>query len=196
MALHVTRPTAAQLTALAQAAANDEVTYAPIGVTTASTAPDGYRLDRHARQLGHGRPAFERAREALRTWQMHTASGLDVAETTPPTVGAVVAMAASLPIGYIDVLCRVVAVDDESDRYGFTYGTLPTHPEQGEESFAVSIDQDGTVTAHIVAVSRSRHPLSRAAPPVARWLQRRATTRYLDAIQALASETGDHDHRS
>lgn len=101
----------------------------------------------------------------------------------PPTVGLVVAMSAPLPLGFIDVTCRVVSVVDEPNRFGFGfgYGTLPIHPGQGEESFTVERDDDGEVTFRIVAVSRPRHPLTRLCPPVARRLQRAAIERYLDA---------------
>ena len=188
MPIHVTRPTTSQLDALAQEAATDDLTYSPTGITTSSSAPPGYRYDRWTRDLGNGRPAFERAADGLRNWRMHTTSGLIVAHSGTPTVGSIVAMAAPLPVGYIDVVCRVVAVDDQADRYGFTYGTLPVHPEQGEESFTIVMAPDGAVAAEIIAVSRSRHPLARAFPPIARRLQRIATTRYLDAIQSLAAE--------
>ena len=119
---------------------------------------------------------------------MQTTSGLIVAHPGPPTVGTVVAMAAPLPVGYIDVVCRVVAVEDQNDRFGFAYGTLPVHPEQGEEFFAIVIAPDGIVRIEITAVSRSRHPLARAFPPIARGLQHIATNRYLNAMQSLAAE--------
>ena len=38
--------------------------------------------------------------------------------------------------------CRVVYVVDEPDRRGFAYGTLPGHPESGEELFLVRYDPD------------------------------------------------------
>jgi uncharacterized protein (UPF0548 family) len=34
--------------------------------------------------------------------------------------------------------CRIVYVIDEPDRRGFAYGTLPGHPERGEEAFIIS----------------------------------------------------------
>jgi uncharacterized protein (UPF0548 family) len=186
--IHATRPTTSHLHALAESAATDELTYSPVGITTGSTDAPGYRYGRWSRELGNGRLIFERAAEALRDWRMQTMSGLVVAHPGPPAVGSIVAMAAPLPVGYIDVVCRVVAVDDQSDRCGFTYGTLPVHPEQGEESFAVAIAPDGIVTVEITAASRSRHPLARAFPPIARRLQHIATNRYLDAMQFLAAE--------
>ncbi|MFT5979127.1 MAG: hypothetical protein ACI83Y_001526 [Candidatus Azotimanducaceae bacterium] len=188
MSLHVTRPTISQLRTLADASAGDELTYSPVGITAESTAPPGYRRGHWSRKLGNGRPVFTRASEALRDWRMQSTSGLIVAHPGQPAVGAVVAMAAPLPVGYIDVVCRVVAVDDQHDRFGFTYGTLPVHPEQGEESFAIVIAPDGAVTVEITAVSRSRHPLARAFPPIAQRLQHIATNRYLDAMQALVAE--------
>ena len=54
-------------------------------------------------------------------------------------------------------------MDDQKNRFGFTYGTLPVHPEQGEESFAIVIAPDGIVTVEITAVSRSRHPYRRCS---------------------------------
>lgn len=102
----------------------------------------------------------------------------------PPTVGSVVAMAAPLPVGWVEVVCRVVDIVDEPDRFGFTYGTLSVHPEQGEESFTVVRSSDASTDFHIVAVSRPRHVLARAVPPIARHLQRGATNRYLAAMRS------------
>lgn len=94
-------------------------------------------------------------------------------------------MSAPLPVvGFIDVVCRVVDVDDETDRFGFTYGTLSVHPEQGEESFTVVRSPEDEVQFEVVAVSRPRHVLAKLGGPVARRLQRAATVRYLDAMLA------------
>jgi uncharacterized protein (UPF0548 family) len=149
--------------------------------------PAGYRRDRWTRALPGDDEVFERAADVLRGWRMHRTAGLIVEADGPPAVGMDVAMAAPLPIGYVDVVCRVVDVIDEPDRHGFSYGTLPVHPEQGEESFTITRDADGGVTFEIVAASRLRHPLARACPPVARRLQSRAIDRYLGAMQTAAS---------
>lgn len=52
------------------------------------------------------------------------------------------------------VPCRVVAVCDEPHTYSFTYGTLPSHPEEGEELFALIRKPDGGVWFEITAFSR------------------------------------------
>ncbi len=50
--------------------------------------------------------------------------------------------------------CRVVYTVNEPDRQGFACGTLPGHPECGEEAFLVERDDDGAVTFAITAFSR------------------------------------------
>ena len=92
------------------------------------------------------------------------------------------AMSAPLAFGFIDAVCRIVNVIDQHDCCGFAYGTLAIHPEQGEESFIVTRGADDSIVFEITAVSRPRHLLARACPPVARRLQRSATSRYLDAM--------------
>lgn len=129
---------------------------------------------------------FENAANALKSWGVQTGAGLIVAADGPPCVGQVVAIAAPLPIGFIDVVCRVVDVADEPDCCSFAYGTLSVHPARGEESFAVVRGPDDEITFEIVAVSRPKDLLARAFSPIARRMQRAATGRYLDAMQAAA----------
>lgn len=182
VSIRLTRPTNDELRSMVEASRDAATSYSPVGLTAANDAPPGYRLDRWDRALGSGEDVFDGASRALREWAVHRGAGLMVCAAGPPTVGLVVAMSAPLPLGFIDVMCRVVSVVDEPNRFGFAYGTLPIHPEQGEESFIVERDDDGEVAFRIIAVSRPRHALARLCPPVARRLQRAATERYLDAM--------------
>lgn len=184
VSIRLTRPSQEALASLAQAATSDSLTYGPVGISTMAEPPAGYRRARWSASLGNGEHAFDRAVRALQHWKVHDGAGLAVHAAGPPEVGSVVAMAAPLPIGWIDVVCRVVDVVDEPDRFGFTYGTLPVHPEQGEESFTVIRLPDGSTEFQIVSASRPRHILARAVPPVARGLQSAATNRYLAAMRS------------
>jgi len=83
--------------------------------------------------------------------------------------------------------CRIVLVVDEPDRYGFAYGTLPAHPEEGEERFVVTRDPDTTVSFEVVAFSRPHDRLTKLGGPVPRALQRRATTRYVQGMRDFLS---------
>ncbi len=179
------RPSDTALAALRERCADDAFTYSPVGVTEPGVpTPPGFRRERWTTELGYGADVFDAAAATVMSWGMQRGSGLVVVAGGPPAAGDVVAMAAPLPIGWIDVTCRVIAVIDEPDRQGFVYGTLPIHPETGEESFAVVRHADGTVSLDIVAVSRSSHPLSRLAPPIARRLQASAVRRYQQAVRA------------
>ena len=86
-------------------------------------------------------------------------------------------------IGPVRAPCRVVYVIEEADRRGFAYGTLPGHPESGEEMFAVRYDPaSGEVYAEVVAFSRHGTWWSRLAAPITALMQRIITSRYLTAL--------------
>ena len=76
-----------------------------------------------------------------------------------------------------------MSVVDEPRRQGFAYGSLPGHPERGEESFLLSLLDDQSVELALVAFSRPALWWSRAGAPVSRWMQRRITARYLAALR-------------
>jgi uncharacterized protein (UPF0548 family) len=77
---------------------------------------------------------------------------------------------------------RVVYVVDEDRRRGFAYGTLPGHPESGEESFVVEHLEDDTVRFAITAFSHPATLLAKLGGPVSRLVQSRVTNRYLHAV--------------
>jgi uncharacterized protein (UPF0548 family) len=80
---------------------------------------------------------------------------------------------------------RVVDVVEGPRRRGFAYGTLPGHPENGEESFVVSIGDDGAVTFTVRAFWRPAGALARLSGPVGRRAQRGITGRYLRSLESL-----------
>lgn len=90
----------------------------------------------------------------------------------------------ALPLGPLRVLapCRIVYVLEEPYRRGFAYGTLPGHPERGEESFVVTRSPDGEVRFTVTAFSRPADLLARLGAPVAGRIQRRVTRRYVEGL--------------
>jgi len=76
----------------------------------------------------------------------------------------------------------VVAVVDEPDRVGWAYGTLPGHPECGEEAFLLTILPSGEVLFEVRAFSRAGVWWSKVLGPAGRAVQRWVTTRYLRAL--------------
>jgi uncharacterized protein (UPF0548 family) len=160
-----------------------DLTYPEVGATGGSTLPGGYRHVHLVRTVGRGDAAFAAARDAVAGWQMHRGAGLRVAATTSTAqVGSTVVV--GVGVGALRLLgpCRVVEVVDEPDRAGFAYGTLPGHPETGEERFEVtrrSEDVDLVVTAF----SRPATWYSRLGGPVSRAVQDGVTRRYATAVE-------------
>lgn len=76
----------------------------------------------------------------------------------------------------------MVEVVDSGRRAGFTYVTLPGHPECGRESFVVDIGDDEAVWFTVRATSRPAAWYARIGAPVTRLAQRMITRRYLAAV--------------
>lgn len=165
---------------LAEARAAD-LTYGP---------PVGHTLDD---DLGRSLPgesidvaSFDAARTALRTWVAHRGVGFDV---VPPDaaveVGTTVLIVLRRGPLYVLARNRIVAVVDEPDRFGWAYGTLEGHPEQGEEAFLVERRGDGAR----VTIRHDSAPASwsaRLVGPLAKRWQMAALRGYLRAIASAS----------
>ncbi|NEB77171.1 DUF1990 domain-containing protein [Streptomyces sp. SID14478] len=162
------------------------LTYTEVGATlTDRELPSGYaHLDRRVR-LGSGQQCFERAGAAVLAWGAQRGAGLSVTPGDEAREGA----DAVLRLLWLRIPCRVVRVVRDGDRTGFAYGTLPGHPECGEEAFLVERDADGTVWFRVRAFSRPGRWYARVGGPVARAVQSWVTRRYLRAVVAAAGDT-------
>jgi uncharacterized protein (UPF0548 family) len=155
----------------------------------AANPPHGFHHTRSNRQIGTTRADFERARLGLQQWQAHRRSGIEVFPSEAAVAdGATVAILTRQLGLWVLAACRVTSVVDEHNVFGFTYATLPGHPEDGYESFIVRID-DNSVVFDIEAVSRPGILLVRLATPVTRQIQKRATDAYLAALTQPADHT-------
>lgn len=98
-----------------------------------------------------------------------------------------------IPFGpfHVTAPARVVYVVNELSRKGFAYGTLPGHPESGEESFIVEQTDDGSVWLEISAFSRPSNAFWWLVYPVLRLSQAYYTRRYFESLSgALPAATG------
>ncbi|MQA32182.1 DUF1990 family protein [Modestobacter roseus] len=173
-------------TTLAQLA-DAPFTYPEVGATRDAELPAGYHHVDRREHLGSGPVAFDHAAAAVFRWAAQRGAGLRVHASGPASaVGTVVLMTAGLRRLGLDVPCRVVWVVDEPDRRGFAYGTLPGHPESGEESFVVTRDPDGEVHYELRAFSRLATPLARLGAPVSSRVQALALDRYVTTMRRAA----------
>jgi uncharacterized protein (UPF0548 family) len=89
---------------------------------------------------------------------------------------------------------RVVYLIDEPNRKGFAYGTLPGHPESGEEAFIVDQTDDGSVWLEIRSISRPSSPFWWAMYPFLRLFQAAFMRRYFRSLSVpIPSGTGGSD---
>ena len=156
------------------------LTYREVGATASGELPAGYHHQHVERQIGTGATRFEQAAEAVMRWGMQRGSGLRVRASSEV---AVVDAVLVVRMGLLSAPCRVVYVVDEPDIRGFGYGTLPGHPESGEERFVVRRDPTtSAVYAEVSAFSRPATWWSRAGGPLVRTAQRVIAKRYLRAV--------------
>lgn len=126
------------------------------------------------------------------TFAMHRAAGVSVSPPSSVAVGGhVVVLSLGAGPCRVFVLCKVVWTVDTAVQAGFAYGTLPGHDECGEESFIVEIDDQGEVWFTVTAFSRPDTWYARLGAPINNAVQRRITTRYLQAlITCVRRDTG------
>ncbi len=157
-------------------------TYDAVGATETGDVPRGVHWFSRSRTLA--RRDFEEAVEDLLGWRVQARSGLAVAASAPRAEpGAVVRMRLGVPPLQVTIPCRVVYVVDEPHRAGFAYGSLPGHPERGEEVFLLErAAEGGALTFTVAAFSEPATLLTRAGGPAHRAFQRFMTGRYLTAL--------------
>ena len=163
------------------------LTYDGVGLSRARTAPRGYRVVDERVGVGEGEDAFHRLAEGLMAWEVHRLAGLRV-DATEPSAAEGVEVVCGFGVGplRLAIPCRVVWTERTPTRTGFGYGTLPGHPESGEEAFMAVLEGNGRVVFEVFAFSRHANWFYRAGAPVAEAAQRLVTRRYIAAAKALA----------
>ncbi|GAA5056814.1 DUF1990 family protein [Nocardia callitridis] len=170
-------------------------TYPEVGATK-GPLPEGYHRFRLRRRLGYGKELFEHAAAELLSYRMQKGAGVFHSADTPSaepgthlsvrlgpkTVGIVA------PCRVVYVLCDPLPSPRDTTpntlpRRGFAYGTLPGHPESGEELFAVEYDPtDDAVYGLVIAFSRNAAWYARLGGPLVKMIQRYVAGKYLDAL--------------
>ncbi|HKO63434.1 MAG TPA: DUF1990 domain-containing protein [Pyrinomonadaceae bacterium] len=166
-------------------------TYAQVGATL-TKPPLGYRVDHNRIQLGTGKETYLCAIEALKRWKQFDLGWVRIAnsEVVLQQDAVVAVEVKACGLWSLNAARVVYLVDDSRDtnaRFGFAYGTLPGHAEEGEERFIVEWLADDSVWYDIFAFSRPRHPLARLTRPIVRSLQKRFAK---DSLAAMKRAVG------
>lgn len=173
--------------------ARGELNYPGIGSTEHGQHPEGYPCLVSQAYLGEGLAVYRRVAQGLLTWELQRRSGLRVRTESDVVVpGARVVSGFGVGPFRINAPCEVVWVHPAlpgggPQRAGFAYGTLPGHPERGEEAFEVEIDGQGRVFLKITAFSRHSNWFYTAGGALARRAQGLITSRYIEGARQLAA---------
>lgn len=170
-----------------------EPAYPDLGATRAAALdgaplPGGWSHLRHTARVGHGPEALAAAGRCIRGWGVHRGAGITVTASAPVAdVG--VTTVSGIGVGPLRLAapCRVLWTVDEPGRVGFAYGTLPGHPELGEEAFVASTDAAGDVWFTVLAFSRAGRWYTRVTAPLVRVFQRLAARAYARSVRRACS---------
>lgn len=151
--------------------------YAEVGASR-ETIPTGYPVNHHRIKLGNGADAYERAKAAVENWTMYQTGWTRIhPPKVPVAVGAVVCAVVNHGFCRSVNPCRIIYVLEEAGsvaRYGFAFGTLPGHSEEGEERFTVERrGDDDSVWFELLSFARPHDVLAKIGFPFVGFFQRK-----------------------
>jgi uncharacterized protein (UPF0548 family) len=171
--------------------AHTDFTYTEIGATRDPSAlPPGYNHLHHSAEVGTGRRAFAAAGNAVVEWRMHAGMHVRPRAAAPratPGVDLTITLGRR-PLSVV-APCRVVWSVDDDRNIGFAYGTLPGHPECGEEAFLVELADDDTVRFTVTAFSKPATWYTRAAGPLVPVFQHAYARACAHVVRRIATDS-------
>lgn len=184
----LSKPSDRIVTEFLEAQSREAFNYSPPGMTR-GPAPSGFVTDSHRCRLGDGPKCYQRAAGAVKRWAMFNTGWVKVSDPSAPILEGVTVGIVVRHYGFWSVhAARVVYVINEPGRFGFAYGALKGHAQQGEERFLIEYLEDGSVWYDLRAYSRPGHWMVRIGYPVARRLQKRFVR---DSMAAMRRASGD-----
>jgi uncharacterized protein (UPF0548 family) len=151
--------------------------YKEIGASSGDIPPN-YPINHRRIRLGSGADVFARAKTAVQSWTMYRLEWTRIFPAdTLIAAGQTVCVVAGHGFCWSINPCRIIYVLEENgktERYGFAFGTLPGHSEEGEERFIVERRrEDDSVWYELFAFARPHHVLARIGSPFVRLFQQK-----------------------
>ncbi len=151
--------------------------YREVGASK-GTIPSGYPINHYQVRLGKGEKTFSRSQNAIQNWTMYR---LDWTRLYPPgapiVAGKVVCVVVNHGFCWSLNPCRIIYTLEEKgtvERFGFAFGTLPGHSEEGEERFVVEWHHaDDSVWYELLSFARPHHFLAKLGFPFVRLFQQK-----------------------
>ena len=168
------RPSDKKLKIFMQKHKNEAFSYEGAGLTAMGQAPKGYYDDRNDCLLGEGEACWQAACTALQAWQHFPQPWTEIYNPAIPfEEGAEVLVLFHLFGTTVLNGARIVYTINEENRFGYAYGTLPTHLEKGEELFMIERMLDGKVYYRLRSFSLPGHWWMYLGLPIVRYYQKK-----------------------
>jgi len=151
--------------------------YQEVGASK-SAIPFGYPVNHHRVQLGNGENTFARAKDAIQSWTVYKLEWTRLYPCdTPIAVGKVVCVVVNHGFCWSMNPCRIIYLLEETgeiERFGFAFGTLPGHSEEGEERFTIEWRHaDDSVWYELLSFARPHHILAKIGFPFVHLFQQK-----------------------
>lgn len=165
----------------------DRFSYAEVG-SSRLTAPKNYNIDHNRLQIGNNLEDFQRAAKAVKSWKMFEMPWVELyPPETPIEIGETVGILIK-HYGFWSLnanrIVYLIEEQGEIEKYGFAYGTLTAHAEQGEERFTVEFHHStGEVWYDLFAFSKPGHILAKLGYPLSRRLQKKFAVESKEAMR-------------
>ena len=173
------KPSEKEINEFIAAQADALFSYKEVGATKNQCAPEGFPINRYRKELGNGEQTYKNAVKAIEAWQMYALDWTQLCPSNAPIkIGEVVATLIN-HLGFWSLNpCRIIylidEVNDKFNRYGFGFGTLSAHSEQGEEQFIVEWDKaDDSVWYELYAFAKPNGLLAKIGFLFVHYLQKR-----------------------
>ncbi len=186
MKIYLNYPKPGQLSSILDRSSADTFTYAELKGTQKDSI-EGYDNDLNRMLLGEGKEVWTKAKEALLNWQQFPPSWTRVFPDKLPLLAKnqLVVIFKLFGLWWVNPT-RIVYTLDEENRFGFAYGTIEGHIEQGEELFWIEREPDGKIYYSIKAFSKPRFWGARLLYPMARSYQRKFVKESMARMKALS----------
>ncbi len=163
----ISKPTAKEINDLIKSQSNSPFSYKEVGATKDRNPPKDFPLNQIRQKLGSGETVFNKAVEAVNSWQMYALDWTRVLPENAPIKEGEIVLTMINHLGFRSLNpCRIIyLIDEKTDnfqKFGFAFGTLPAHSETGEEQFLIEWNkQTDEVFYEIYAFAKAHNPLAK-----------------------------------
>lgn len=172
------KPTTKEIEDLIKSQSESPFSYENVGATKNQNAPEGFPINHQRKKLGNGKKIFKKAVEAMDLWQMYALDWTQVKPENVPIKEGEIVVTMINHLGFWSLNpCRIIYLidekNDEFQKFGFAFGTLPAHSEKGEEQFQIEWNKKtDEVFYKIYAFAKPHNPLAKIAFPYVSYLQK------------------------